>query len=371
MLNLCITCDHEIFFGDNHLSENDILIKPTYELAELFENNNVRATFFTDVCSIFRYKSLNMIDYPNRMEEQLKELLRRGHDVQLHLHPHWYYSDYKNGQWRFEKTSYRLQSFGFNSSDSSNISAEKIIKDGKDYLETLLRPVDACYQCIAFRAGGLCLQPERELLKTLKKNDINIDSSVIQRCFTNKGVHYYSYQKPPETPNWWINPETGINCDAGYNMEQNLFEIPIGSFNKKPMLWILKRRGIYINCKEPSRGSYMTLSEAKNNFLTKFTARIKGFLFSPIIFDFDIINDDALIKVLREYMKKFDCINNDYFVSILCHPKTFRNAHMKNVDSFLKKVLDNVPLIKFTTLHNVYDKYLINYSEHAGLGNHR
>ncbi len=352
MLNLCITCDHELYFGENYVSEEDILIKPSYALCELLEKHNVRATFFTDVCSIFKYRSLGMADYPDQMERQLTTMIQRGHDVQLHVHPHWYHSEYREGRWSFDRERYGIHSFDFESTGAVGLTADRIISDGKTYLETLLRPVRSGYQCIAFRAGGLCLQPEKELLKALKKQGIHIDSTVVKGGYATD-VTVFDYLHTPAAINWWINPETGLGTAAAADWTTNVFEIPIGSLTRKPQVFLLYLRNkLAFVVHGPTRGSYMPGTTSASP-LQRISQRIYT---GKVTLSFDAYCAKVLISVLRAYLSTYDCVQHDYFVSIICHPKILREAHLREIDAFLQQVTQVFPQIRFATLQQAYDQ---------------
>ena len=356
MLNLCITCDHELYFGENYVSEEDVFIKPSYALCKVLEKHNVRATFFADVCSVFRYRSLNMLDYPNQVERQLTEIVQRGHDVQLHVHPHWYHSEYRNGCWSFDRERYCIHSFGFEHTGAAGLTADRIVSDGKAYLETLLHPVRSSYQCIAFRAGGLCLQPERELLKVLKKQGIHIDSTVVKGGYAHTDVHTYDYLHTPAAVNWWINPETGLGTAAEADWTRNVFEVPIGSLTRKPRALLLYLRNkLAFVVHEPARGSYMPITTATHASASPLKRISRRIYTAKIILSFDAYCAKVLISVLRTYLSTYDCAQYDYFVSIICHPKILREAHFREIDAFLQQVINAFPQIRFTTLQQVYD----------------
>jgi hypothetical protein len=57
-------------------------------------------------------------------------------------------------------------------------AAARMIVEGKNYLENLLRSVDDNYKCIAFRASYLAAAPSPTLFNELAKKGIEIDSSI-------------------------------------------------------------------------------------------------------------------------------------------------------------------------------------------------
>jgi hypothetical protein len=358
MLNICITADHELFFGENYLSEQEVLIKPTYKLMEILEENNVNLTLMTDVCSIWRFRDFGINDYPDMMEEQLKYAIKNSHDVQLHLHPHWINSTFKDNKWNFDKKKYKLHDFGFES-DNSSVTAKDIIKKGKEYLEKLLTEINSSYKCIAFRAGGWCLQPEEELLKNLIENNIKIDTTLYKGGYQKTETHFVDFRNLPNEINWWINPKKGINYKSKKN-SSSIFEVCIGSYNKKPNIWFnkikyklirekrslgkLKKRGVSIDYKKLGRIE-----------LLKF--RIKYLFNTPIIFNFQDSCKEEMIDITNYYLKKFDCLNNDYYIAMMGHPKNIFDNNLIELDKFCKEIKKNYTRkVKFINLCDVYFK---------------
>jgi hypothetical protein len=352
MLNICLTFDHEIYFGENYFPEEEILFKPTYRLMDVLNANDTGGTFFTDVCSVFKYQSLGLNDYPEQMAAQLRDLIAHGQDVQLHIHSHWYKSEYNGGKWKFDDNTFRIHAFGFDEGTPETLSAGKIIRDGKAYLESTLRSVDSSYQCIAFRAGGFCLQPEAELLKVLKANGITIDSSIAKNLHSDTALHYYSFMDMPREINWWKNPETGIGTAAAQG-GGNIFEVPIGTLKKKPVKWWLSKRNIPFN---PSvkRGTYFPLPQSRIGRLQKIKNRLHGLWSNALTLSLDSYRGNVLAGMVKEFLKDYDCRNYDQYIAVICHPKIMSDDHIRNMDAFIKEVKATIPLAQFVTMRDVH-----------------
>ena len=92
--DLILTIDYEVFLGDETGNLREVLIEPTYQLMEILRLNGSKMTVFWD---IMHYDALCRLskEYPRLKEEQLlieqqiKDLVAEGHDVQMHIHPHW------------------------------------------------------------------------------------------------------------------------------------------------------------------------------------------------------------------------------------------------------------------------------------------
>src|SRR5262245_15530206 len=98
-------------------------------------------------------------------ETILREALTAGHDIQLHLHPQWLDAKHEDGTWRLNYTKWAISTL-------PPEEMESILRNGKAYLERLLKPINADYECIAFRAGAYCIQPSATVSESLRKLNI-------------------------------------------------------------------------------------------------------------------------------------------------------------------------------------------------------
>jgi hypothetical protein len=168
-VNIFLTFDYELFFGENSGSVEKCMLEPTNDLLRIAEERNVRYTFFVDVGYIVRAE-----EYPELKEElasviaQLKKVVELGHDLQLHVHPHWEKAELKNGFWQMNTVgNYKLVDF-------SQEEARDILTRYKAKLEE----VKGC-EVNAFRAGGWCVQPFEFIADAMKDLGIKFDTSVI------------------------------------------------------------------------------------------------------------------------------------------------------------------------------------------------
>jgi len=187
--NIYLTFDYELFLGAKSGTIHNCMISPTNMLIEQFDKYNMKATFFVDI--LFYIKLLRENEETAKeaklIKEQLKTLVRKGHRIELHLHPHWEDAVYLNGNWVFPSYKhYRLDSLPEN----------RILKyfiDGVNELNNIAREVNADYQVSAFRAGGLCIQPFDKLISSFRAVGVFIDSSVAPGLKVNSNNHSFSF----------------------------------------------------------------------------------------------------------------------------------------------------------------------------------
>lgn len=356
MLNICFTADHEMFFGQNLLAEEEVFIKPTYRLMEVLERYQVPLCLMTDVCSVQRYRELKIqSNYVASMEKQLREAISRGHDVQLHLHPHWLSSDYIDGSWKFDHDHYKLHSFGFDQNDTCCV--QRIIAAGKKYLLELLSPLDPQYDCVAFRAGGWCLQPERELLAALVNDNIWIDTTIYPGGYNQNPVKYYDFRNVPQKANWWISPEKGLNHESSQAAD-HIFEVPIGAYSFLPLIGFkklyYKKYRLQIKSKyEAPRGTSLDTLFVQNKWEV-LKEKLQNIFMQPILFTYDGACQKVMADFINYYLQRFNCVDQEQYISIIGHPKVLTETSLREIDRFLEQVCcEKSKTVRFIRLRDI------------------
>lgn len=126
MLYLSITFDYELFMGENYTDERQVLIEPTDRICSRLSDAGVSGVFFADICSAMQYRKMGENEFPAMMDEQLRMLAASGHDVQLHIHPHWLKATKIGSHVEFDRRYYRLHNW---EADKPG-SMREIIHDG-------------------------------------------------------------------------------------------------------------------------------------------------------------------------------------------------------------------------------------------------
>lgn len=193
MKNIIITFDYELFFGDKSGTVIKSIIQPTNDILTALEKVNGKAVFFVDYLMLKRMHAENDITHHAALliEEQLRDIVRRGSRIELHLHPHWIDAKYKNGEWDFSDfTHYCMESF-------SDEEAHDMIVEGTRYLESIVKNVDPNYKIIAFRAGGWAILPFCKFANGFKDAGIIVDSSVTKQRIIEGYTHTMDFRLSP------------------------------------------------------------------------------------------------------------------------------------------------------------------------------
>lgn len=352
MLNICFTFDYEIFFGKNYGTSEEILFKPTQKIIDLLNEEKVSATFFIDTCSVMQNMKLDKYEYVNKVEEQLRYMVKKGQDPQLHLHPHWLKSYLHNGEWAFNADYYRIHKFGFD--ELKHDSAYNLIKFGKDFLEKNICTIDKEYKCIAFRAGGFTIQPHQELVRVLYKNGIRIDSSIAPMLLSN-GVNAYDFRKKLNNVNWWLSAKEPWNVEAK-DKKIALFEIPVGTENKNVFFFLIKRilkpHSIKLD-KGELKGTYIKadLNPKRRNRIVN----IWNYITCYNALSLDAYQADYLYHQIKRFYKKNKCQWKDASIALIGHPKLVNDAYLDNLYRLIC-LLKKDETIRLTNIVQAYKK---------------
>ena len=348
MLNLSLTFDYELFFGKNNGTYDEVLFDYTYKLIDALESKGVSATFFVDVCSVPVAEKFKQNSYVEGFQKQIKYMVEHGQDVQLHIHPHWYYSKWENEQWHFTYKGYRLHEY------INDGRIDQIISDGIKYLNNIIKPIKKDYECIAYRAGGFSLQPHEEIVKRLYENGIRVDSSIAPRLVAKTEAQSYDYQHSLTEYNWFIS-EKGRwweNCKEG----NYLLEIPIATIDKNPLSFIIRRllfsKKIKVSLGS-KRGSYITGNEQVQRNFKLYWKYVSGYN----IISMDTFAAEYLYyQVKRFYKKNLEMnvsYNSNQVVALIGHPKLVTDEYIGNICKFIDMIKSD-PKFEFISIYNAY-----------------
>ena len=315
MLYICVSFDYELFMGENRCSEKEVLIDPTNKLMKSLSEIGISGTFFADVCCPVRYREFGRTDFADLFDKQLCDLVRGGQDVQLHIHPHWLKTTEIGSHIEFDSAFYRIHGWA-DGEDYHKV--DEIVRNGKEYLLRLLSPISPEYACIAFRAGGYCLQPEKKLIPILRRNGILIDSSVCRGFAHNGDGMFYDYKSEPKAINLYMNGEFGLSDNCAHSVPDGVFEVPVGGYATFPNRIIASKLNKPIS-KQPAKGSFMRME--KRTVPTNFFSRLRRHLTATNMLTYDSYNARSMTYMLNHIVREEKCARNDVFISTISHPK--------------------------------------------------
>lgn len=348
MLYIVNSFDYELFMGQNYVGEEEVLIKPTDKLSKMLYSEDVPSTFFADVLCPVRYRELGLHEFPDAFDKQLRELNYFGHDVQLHLHPHWLKASRVGREVEFDRKYYRIHNWISSSGNATPLRS--LIRQGKRYLEKTIKPVDDSYNCIAYRAGGYCLQPESVMAPILYAEGIRIDSSVCYGHAYNKDGMLYDYTCLPKVYNQFFSEKHGLaeGMQDEPQDEESIFEVPVWGFKSFPYRVIASKKNKKIS-NAVVTGSGMALTQPGQ---IGFLERFKRILTACNMLTFDFFHADSMVYMINKIAQERVCREKDVFISIISHPKGQSNQHIDNMQAAIRRLKQN-SYIRFVSMKQV------------------
>ena len=205
--------------------EKDIF-ESTEKLLDLADKYSIKLSFFAEMGEYYWCKE-NMPEVANRMEVQWQEIIKRGHDVQIHLHSIWLLEcgakfDKERNEWYWNDKYQRIH--------DAPINIEEVLRRCKNDLERILKLVSPDYQAIVFRAGKYQIQPNKGIFEIFKKVGIKADSSVWKGGYSEE--HKFNFRNAYSYFHPYFANLYNINYLAPWG-EAEILEIPIASNGKE------------------------------------------------------------------------------------------------------------------------------------------
>lgn len=345
--DLLLSLDYEPWFSVNTPDEAAVILPPAEAILAACEEAGARATLFVDILALRRLRAVGRGAVADAIAGQIRAAVARGHDAQLHLHPHWQEAGWTGSAWRFPADSYRLDAPGL---DDAAIAArtESLARAGI----ALLREAagDAARPVRAFRAGGYAIQPrDGAVLRGLAAAGIVIDSSVVPGMRKRTGRQAVDFSAAPTLPTWRVGPEGGVLRPAG----AGLLEVPVAAVDLGPRAGLAQWRyfrapkGALIGGAGHSRdaagegagqgGRLARLARAADYGLRGWT---------PLIFP---LPAPLLLGAARAWLARFGSQPGIAF-SALLHPKGFTTCMLDELRGFLAGIAPQVGFATFGQL---------------------
>ncbi|MGZ4158525.1 MAG: hypothetical protein ACXVED_15640, partial [Bacteroidia bacterium] len=255
--------------------------------------------------------------------DQVKYLSATGHDIQLHIHPHWEDSFFNGERWIIDVKRYKL-------SDFNETEIADIVSKYKKVLTDLTNK-----QIFTFRAGGWCLQPFSKLKKAFIDNGITHDSSVFRNGFYSSEQYSYDFRNAPDKDIYNFEEEPEIEDKNGY-----FTELPISAIRNSPLffwqLFFLGRKNPFLH-KPLGDGRAMAAPGYRKKLLTKFT-------------DNPVSVDGYNARLLETSLSRLSRKDLENMV-VIGHPKALSRYSIQRLEKFISK---NKTEHNFTTYSKMF-----------------
>jgi peptidoglycan/xylan/chitin deacetylase (PgdA/CDA1 family) len=327
-VNIFLTYDYELFFGEDTGSVEKCLIEPTDRLLELSKRYSCKMTFFVDVGYLIKLEEFAK-QFPELnkdsqvVKDQILRMISAGNDVQLHIHPHWERSFYQEGKWVVNTDgAYKL-------SDFSDDEITSIVTRYKQYLDQLIGRKTS-----TFRAGGWCIQPFIRVEKVFKELDLIYDSSVFPGGKFSSPHYDFDFTKAPKKARYRFDTDVCAEQTNGY-----FTEFPISSWRYSPLFyWRLYILGRLFPSRHKMLGDGKFLSQPgrKTSVLTNFTWN-------------HVSTDGFYVSKLNTCVRSFDDRSFSDMV-VIGHPKSMTVYSFEKLEKFMNRWNNKHSFITFRDL---------------------
>lgn len=331
---IIFSLDYELFFGSQAGSVERCIIEPTYQMAEIVERFGASLSLFVDAGYLCRLEQ-QAGEYPvlgadlEKVTAQLRALNARGHDIQLHIHPHWEDCQFDGEHWQIDVSRYKLHDF------SADQQAD-IVARYKQVLEAL-----SDHPVFAYRAGGWCIQPFNEIRLALENENIWLDSTVFEGGVSEDPVNGFDFRGMPAKKDWRFDDDPLLDADNGF-----FFEVPISSYPLSPLFyWEMAVRKKLGGSRYQPFGDGVVKGNNAGYYLTR--------LFSQAVSPVSV--DGIKSRMITKAYKKYASEGARGVFNIMGHPKSLTPYSLEQIERFLQSVDKETAFITFQNLSYLND----------------
>lgn len=326
--HLILTVDYEIF-GNGLGCVDSCVTNPAERLARLCETYNAPLTFFVEVLEfIAMEKDIRTRQYAEAVIGQLKGLVCKGHDAQLHLHPQFVNAEWDGKIWKVSDK--------WRCGDLSEEEILRLVVQGKAWLQERVFDSPEGNQCLAFRAGGWCIQPSQLVLKALHQAAFLIDSTVAPGLQNSTPGEWCEFRRAPKKAWWRISKDVCLEAEEG-----KLFEVPIVTGKIAPwahLSAIRKHKKDNGGLAEGCVGNYMGPGGAAGRINTIVS---KLFSLGRVMLDFSTMPAHVMIAVTKYWIDQHETeVNRPLPIVAIAHTKNFTEASEQHLADYLSWARD-------------------------------
>ena len=338
MINIILTLDYEIF-GNGEGDVNRHIIKPTDQIIRVCDRNEIPLVVMFETLEYMKFEEFDeklkkTLGYSpaHLIRNQITEIGKAGHDVQLHLHHQWEDARFDDGKWIIKNPKISIL----------QLSAEKIdkfIKMGKSVLEKILRPDRPDYSCIALRLTNLpWIEAPKLVHQPMINNGIKVHSLSV------------SSNKKNNEKGYWALDNT-----------EKIFEFPIHScfvpfyrvITTKRILNELHRRKFRRKESASPKKDTELLKGKRNSIMGLMTSRY------DLKWDFCKQSAVEMLKFLKIGIERYNYKDKEVPLVMIGHTKDIFRA--EEIDKFLKLTKEKYVskgIVRFSTLRDFVDRNL-------------
>jgi hypothetical protein len=306
----------------------------------------VKVTFFTDILCACRYREWDYAQFYAPYVQQLHHALRQGHDVQLHIHPHWLTTRYAGNTFH-PSADFALADFRDNAT-FGGISG--IVRLSVERLTEICLAADASYRCIAYRAGGYNIRPATEqIFDALYRAGIRYDSSMARGYYFKSSLSEVDFRRLPSAANWIIDPSNLRAARSG----DGILEIPIATIPKTPFEIPTRfKQKRYAHRAVEAHGRMIHREEAGIDLTSKIRMLLADRMLS---FDNHTLSPDYLLRIVRHHISRYKA-SGEVMLSLISHPKSMGEYSFELMEQFITAVRTSYPDVEFATFTGLHGR---------------
>ncbi len=313
MIQILLTFDLELFLGNKIGTVENCIYKPTLEILNILKKYQIPGIFFVDAGYLLalKEKKRHYVELQRDYDLFLKTLnliSKSKSFIELHLHPQWIKSVFKNGRWYLNNKLYRIQDFNEN-------ERKEIITESVNLLENVSEN-----KIVAFRAGGWCIEPFYKIKYILEDLNIFIDSSVFYGGCIKTNFYSINFKNVPKKDLYPFS-DTPLKEDPN----GKFLEVPITSYKYTPLFYLK-----FLLSKKLKKQELTQFGDGcpiKSKFFNKLKYFLKSHYY-PV--SLDLYRASALKNALEIALK-----NENKFFVIMSHPKRMSCYSMKKMEEFI------------------------------------
>ena len=309
-----LTFDYEIFFGKPTGTVRRTMLEPTEALSRAAMKRGAKLVFFVDAGFILRmrsemHKSQSVRDDHDAVCRQVESLARNGHEIQLHIHPHWEDSSWTDDGWRLDGRRYALHAFDAGA-----------VRDIAHRYATVLREIAGPQSAFAYRAGGWVIQPFGKLRSALRDAGVRIDSTVFPGGLSTSAMQPFDFRAAPAKSRWRFGEDPLVEDAQG-----EFLEVPIASRRLAPsFFWRLAA------AKKAGGARHRPFGDGRALPMDSAGTLRKMLWPSTSVVSLDGYKASFLAEAAEDYRRR----GHDDFV-VIGHPKAVTPYSLERLDEFL------------------------------------
>lgn len=328
--NILITFDYELFLGKRSGTVENCLIKPTKIILDTLRAYDIKKTlFFVDTSYIKKLleqdNNFTRRDY-EKIETQLCDILKEGHLIFPHIHPHWIDAHYlpEINQWELSSIEkYRFHNIKQNDRDILFDFAIRFIKN-------IQLKAGVNYNISGYRAGGWCLQPFSDFKPYFIKYNLKYEFSVLKKFKNNTENVYFNYMNMPSKSIYNFENYVEIENKKGTFTEFSISGVMIkNKLENKILLKYLHFIG------DINSGDGISVEKTEEQIIKD----IEEGLNEDYLEGFEMISIELLKATKLKAYKQF--IDRNSYTHFISHPKMISSHNIKSFKKLLEYVKNN------------------------------